>query len=247
MPRATSFQFSFNAGEWSKSVSGRIDLTKRRQALELSTNVVPLLQGTAVRRPGTYYVAAAKTSSANIRLKRFEFSTTQAYILEFGENYIRFYTNRGQLLDGGSPYEVTTTYSGDELAALGFTQSADVLYITHPNHAPAKLERLGATDWTLTDIAFQDGPYLPQNISGTYISSNKAWEGATGATLTANNADGINGGLGFQATDVGRLFRIATQNTADDGTITYTWSWGIITAVADSTHATWDVLGITPV
>jgi hypothetical protein len=198
-----------------------------------------------VRRPGTYYVAAAKTNSANVRLKRFEFSTTQAYILEFGDSYIRFYADRGQLLNGGSPYEVATTYTGDELADLGFTQSADVLYITHPNHAPAKLERLGATDWTLTDIAFQDGPYFPQNISGTYISSSAAWEGAS-ATLTATSAAGISGGAGFQASDVGRLFRIATQNTAADGTITYTWSWGVITAVTDSTHATWTIKGITP-
>lgn len=245
MPRATSYQFSFNAGEWSKSVSGRIDLTKRREALELSTNTIPLLQGAAARRPGTYFVAPAKTNSASLRLKRFEFSTTQAYILEFGANYIRFFTNRGQLLNGGAPYEVATTYAAGDLADLGFTQSADVLYITHPNHAPAKLERLGATNWALTVISFQDGPYLPQNISGSYVSSSAAWEGAN-ATLTATSTAGINGGAGFQASDVGRLFRLATTNTAADGTVTYTWSWGVITAVTDSTHASWTIKGITP-
>lgn len=245
MPRATEYMYAFNAGEWSPACAGRIDLQKRRMALAVSQNFVPMLQGAMTRRPGTWFVQPAKTNSANVRLIPFIFSVTQAYVLEFGANYIRFFTNEGQLLSGGAPYEVATTYTALELAALGFTQSADVLYLVHPNHPPAKLERLGATNWTLTDIAFQDGPYLGQNTSDTYIASSAAWEGAA-ATLTANNTHGINGGAGFLVSDVGRLFRIGNQTTNTDGTTSTQWSWGVITAVTDNKHASWALQGITP-
>lgn len=245
MPRATDYLFSFNAGEWSPAAAGRIDLQKRRMALALSTNFVPLVAGALTRRPGTWYVAAAKTNSANVRLVPFIFSNLQSYVLEFGDSYIRFYTEGGQLLNGGSPYEVATTYLGSELQDIGFTQSADVLYIAHQNHAPAKLERLGATDWTLTDIAFQDGPYLDQNVSDTYMSSSASFAGAT-TTLSINKTDGVNGGAGFLSTDVGRPFRIGTQTTNTDGTTSTQWIWGVITAITDTKHATGVIKTIAP-
>lgn len=245
MPRATSLQFAFNAGEWSSATWGRVDLQKRRMALARAQNFIPMVQGALTRRPGTYFVEPAKTNAASVRLVPFIFSVTQAYILEFGASYIRFFTLQGQLLHSGVPYEVATTYTADEVPQLSFTQSADVLYIAHPNHAPAKLERLGATNWSLVGIDFQDGPYLAQNISDTYISSSAAWEGAT-TTLTANNKNGINGGAGFQSTDVGRLFRIGNQTTNSDGTTSIAWSWGVITAVTSSTVATGTIKGIVP-
>jgi hypothetical protein len=245
MPRATDYLYSFNAGEWSPACAGRIDLQKRRMAVAKAQNFIPLLQGAMTRRPGTWFVEPAKVNSDAVRLVPFIFSVTQAYVLEFTANAIRFFTNDGQLLNGGSPYEVATTYGADEVSQLGFTQSADVLYITHPLHAPAKLERLGATNWVLTDIDFQDGPYLGRNISDTYISSSATYEGST-TTLTANNTHGINGGAGFLASDVGRLFRIGAQSTNADGTTAIKWVWGVITAVTDTTHATGTVKGISP-
>lgn len=245
MPRATSYQYSFNAGEWSPTVAGRIDLQKRRQAMSKMQNFVPLIQGAMTRRPGTWYVEPAKTNSANMRLKRFEFNAQQSYILEFGDKYIRFFTNQGQLLSGGTPYEVVTPYAGTDVADLGFTQSADTLYIAHPNYAPRKLQRLGATNWQLNTIAFQDGPYLPQNVSGTYITSSVSFTGSSG-TLTATSADGINGGAGFGAGDVGRVLRIGTKGTDANGNDIIKWIWGQITAVTDATHASWTVMGVTP-
>lgn len=246
MPRATSFQYSFNAGEWSPSTWGRIDLQKRRAALAKATNIIPLLQGAATRRPGTWYVAAAKTNGP-VRLKRFEFNAQQSYILEFGVGYIRFFTNQGQLLSGtpAVPYEVATDYTAADLPGLAFTQSADVLYIAHKNYPPKKLERLGATNWQLVDVPFLDGPYLARNITDTYLKCSVSRAGASG-TLTANKPDGINNGAGFTANDVGRLFRIGTQSTDTDGTSKVAWSWGKITGVTDSTHASVTMQGITP-
>ena len=48
------------------------------------------VQGPAVRRPGSYYVADTK-DELEARIVPFEFSTDDAYILEFTNGAIRFY------------------------------------------------------------------------------------------------------------------------------------------------------------
>lgn len=200
MPRVATLQSSFNAGEFTPLLFGQVTYDKYANALGTCLNYIPLVQGGLARRPGTHDVAPTKYGSTKkSRIVRFEFSTTQAYILEFGDQYIRFYANGGQVITGPStPLEVATPYLEADLAKLRFTQSADVLYITHPSYPPRKLSRLSALSWTLTTIAFQDGPYLPTNVSATTI----ALSGRSGAvTATASAAT-------FASTDVGRQFRI---------------------------------------
>lgn len=230
MPRATWLQTNFNGGEWSPLMYGRADLADAyRKALATCLNYVPTMQGGLTRRPGTRFVAEVKDSSNPVRLVRFEFSTTQAYILEFGQNYIRFYANGGQLLSGGLPYEISTPYGAGELFDLSFAQSADVLYIANKLRQPMKLQRFGATNWQLNTINFIDGPYLPVNITATTLTPS-ATTGA--ATVTASSTVGINGGTGFSLTDIGRILRIKC------GAV---WLWGTITAVPDATHCTWTI------
>lgn len=120
MPRATWGQTNFNGGEWSPFVYGRINLEKYKTALQVCENYVPTAQGMLTRRPGTKYVAAVKDSTAKTRLQRFEFSTTQAYVLEFGNNYIRFFANDGQLnISAPSAYNGATAYVIGDLVAQG--------------------------------------------------------------------------------------------------------------------------------
>ena len=56
-------------------------------------------------------LTVSSPSQGKVRLVRFEFSVTQAYILEFGDLYIRFYKDNGQIESGGSPVQVTTTFT----------------------------------------------------------------------------------------------------------------------------------------
>lgn len=245
MPRASHLQPSFNQGEWSPMTYGRADIQQRAKAMQLCREFIPQIQGPITRRPGTWFVAQANNTTP--RLQRFQFSTTQAYILEFGPGYIRFFVNGGQLLNGGLPYAVLTPYSGADVAGLNFTQSADVMYIVHPNHPPRTLSRLGATNWILADLVLQDGPYLPQNTADNYLTCNVTRTGSTG-TLTASNTSGINGGLGFQAaTDVGRLMRIQDSNWTDSSTDhPVKWIQLKITAVTSPTVCSVTVVGIVP-
>lgn len=244
MPRASRPQVSFNQGEWSPLTYGRADVEQRAKALQYCRDFLPCMQGPLTRRPGTAYVAVVKGNATTVRFQRFVFSTTQAYVLEFTDGAIRFYTDGGQLLSGGVPYEVATPYTADAIWGLNFTQSADVLYIVHPIFAPRKLSRLGATNWSLDVIDFQDGPYLAQNVSDTYLSCTVSRVGSTGQ-IVATSTSGINGGAGFSSGDVGRLVRIKNSAwTAGDTTNPTQWVWVKITGVVDSTHANVTVKGI---
>jgi len=227
MPRSTWTQNNFNGGEWSPLAYGRSDLAKYKNALATCLNYIPTAQGGLTRRPGTRYVAEVKNSANAVRLVRFEFSITQAYVLEFGSNYVRFYTNGGRLeTSPGVAYEVATPYGAADLQGLSFTQSADVLYIAHPSYAPRKLIRAGALSWTLNTISFTDGPYLIVNTSATTITLS----GTSGVvTATASATTGINGGAGFSAADIGRAFRFKSGAN---------WGWGTITGFTSTTVVT---------
>ena len=163
MSRATAHLAALNAGELSPRIYGRIDLQKYGMGLRRCRNFVPVVQGALLRRPGTYFVKEVKDSTKQTRLVPFIYSEDQAFVLEFGENYIRFYRNYGQVLDGLSAYEVATTYTEAEVQELQFAQQADIVYITHEAHPPAKLSRLGNTNWTLEDIDLQGGPFQRVN------------------------------------------------------------------------------------
>lgn len=193
MPKASPLRSSFNAGELSPLMGGRPDVAKYANGCAVMENFIPTVQGPAVRRGGTRFVTEVKSSAARTWLARFEFSNSQAYILEFGNQYIRFYTNNGQVLSGGSPYEVASPYTTAQLTdatdgtfTLSMAQSGDIIYIAHPSHPLYKLSRYGNTNWTMDAVDIINGPFQTQNTDRTvkiYAS------GSTGSvTLTASSA-----------------------------------------------------------
>ena len=228
MARVAAQLTNFTAGELSPRLDGRNDLAKYSAGCATVENMVIYPHGAAARRPGTQYVASVKTPANKTRLIPFEFSTEQTYILEFGNQYIRFYRNNGQIESGGSPYEISTPYLTAELFDIKFAQSADVMYLTHPNHQTRKLSRTGHTSWTLAAVEFTNGPYLDTNTTATTMTTSAHTVG-TGRTLTASAVTGINSGSGFLATDVGRQIRFR------DG-------YGIITAFTSTTVVTIEIL-----
>ena len=199
MARGAAQLSNFTAGELSPRLDGRNDLAKYSAGCQTVENMVIYPHGAAARRPGTQYVAEVKSSAAKTRLIPFEFSTTQTYILELGNEYIRFYRDNGQILSGGSAYEISSPYLTAELFDIKFAQSADVMYITHPSHKTRKLSRTGHTSWTLAEVDFVNGPYLDTNSSTTTITASAHTVG-TGRTFTASAST-------FVSTDVGRLVR----------------------------------------
>ena len=100
-------------------------------------------------------------------------------------------------------YTITSPYLEAELFDIKFAQSADVMYITHPNHEVEKLSRTGHTSWTLADVDFTNGPFIDVNTTTTTLTPASAGVG-TGVNITASATTGINDDQGWLATDVGR-------------------------------------------
>lgn len=120
MGRASPIQSSFNAGELSPRLAGRVDIGKYGSACALLEGYIPLIQGPAQRRGGTRYAGEIKTSADRSWLVRFEFNTTQAYQLEFGNGYIRFWSNHGQVVTSGvAAYNGATAYVIGDLVVQG--------------------------------------------------------------------------------------------------------------------------------
>lgn len=222
---AVSFiQTNFSAGELSPKVLGRVDYSKYNNGCEKLQRFLPMPHGGITKTPGTEFMGEVKDSTKNVRLIPFIFSSIQAYQLEFGDLYVRIFVSAGQVEGSpGVPYEVVTPYLHTEVNDLQFAQSADILFITHPNHQPRRLSRTSLTSWTLTTYDTIDGPYLDDNVETTTLTPS----GTTGTvTITASSIVGINGGVGFKATDVGRWVRIKHSST---------WGWGKITAFTSTT------------
>lgn len=126
--------------------------------------------------------------------------------------------------------EIVTQYEEADLDEVRTTQSADVLYIFHPDIKPHKLIRNTATSWTLSEVDLFDGPYDDINDTDTTLNPS----GTTGSvTITASATEGINDGDGFLSTDVGRLVRLGHSGS---------WGYGEITAVNSTTEVDVDVI-----
>jgi hypothetical protein len=224
MARA-NFAFSaFTAGELSTRLAGRVDMKKYFNGCETLENLLIFPHGGATRRPGTRYVADAKSTSAVSRLIPFQFNVTQAYVLEFYNNGFRIFKDGGQVTSGSpaSAVEVTTTYTTAQLSELKFAQSADVMYVVHPSHPVRKISRTSHTAWTIADVDFTRGPFLDANTTTTTLTAGAR----TGSmTITASAVTGINSDGGFTADDIGRLVKLHH-------------GYAKITAVADTTHCT---------
>ena len=90
--KASPAQVSFNSGELSRALDSRTDYSKFSSGCSIMENFIPTVQGPARRRGGTRFIAETLDSFKRSWLQRFEYSVDQAYILEFGDHYIIFYT-----------------------------------------------------------------------------------------------------------------------------------------------------------
>ena len=190
--RADLIQTNFTSGEISPLLYGRVDLAKYYNGAKIIENFVVRPQGGLVRRTGTQFVQEVKDSAKNTRIIAFSYSSEQNYILEFGDEYIRFFKDGGPIEVAGNPVEVVTPYQDTELDGLYFTQSADVLFICHPSYAPRTLSRTSHTVWTLEVFEADDGPYLSPNTDTNHVVWLESIVDV--ATLTAPSAGTFVGG-----------------------------------------------------
>ncbi len=110
-------QNNFAAGELSPLMDARADFDRYNAGAVTCENWFVLPTGGIQTMWGSTFVAEVKDSAKITRVRQFEFSTTQAYVLEFGEAYMRVYRNNGQIGavitncvdNGGGLIRVTST------------------------------------------------------------------------------------------------------------------------------------------
>ena len=219
---------SFVAGELSPRMEGRDDLGQYFQAMRQAENGIVLPHGGFMRRSGFRHVAEVKTSTKKVVLRPFEFSTVQAYMVEWGDLYARFYTQEARLEDPpATPVEVVSPFPEADLFAIAGAQSADVEFVGTPNKHPYKLSRTSAVAFSLTRIAWKDGqaPLRASNLDSTHTIT---VTGSGPYTLTASSV------LWDSTEDVGRAVRVAAIPSE---------GWFEITSVGSTTVATADLKG----
>ncbi|OJF92063.1 hypothetical protein AX761_21730 [Rhizobium sp. 58] len=224
-----TFQPSFTAGELSPALWARVDLSKYGSGLKTALNLFIHPHGGASNRAGFEFINEVKTSAAATRLIPFQFNTEQAYILEFGNLYMRVYKNGALVLTGlGAIYELVTPYPTVDLDKLVITQESDVAYITDGVRAPRKLGRLADNNWTIGAVTFAPSIVAPTGLGGTAMytrrsgatadisyrvsASNGALESAAAAAVTINvqfeNDDGRLVRISWNASPGADLYRV---------------------------------------
>jgi hypothetical protein len=149
----------------------RADLGKYASSLYLCKNAFIRTQGGVYSRPGLRYVCELGDSSKRGRLIEFAFNTEQTYVLLFEHQTIRVIKDGAVIQTNGVDYVIPSPYTEDQLYRIGFTQSADVMTLVHPDHDPRNLSRVGHDNWLLDVINYNTTVTPPTNLVATATGS----------------------------------------------------------------------------
>ncbi len=238
-------QPSFAKGELSPALFGRVDTAAYAIGLATARNGIVHTYGGISKRPGSRFVGPTKDHTYAARLIPFKFKTTDQYMLEFGNLYMRVIRDGGYVITGDQTvsavsvgttttittsgshgwstgnevffaddvggavwlrenrytitvtggttftlqnqvtgvnidstgfaaftslgtvskiFELTTTYATSDLPTLKYTQSADVMTITHTSYPPRDVTRTDHDAWTIADVVFANVADVPPDI-----------------------------------------------------------------------------------
>ena len=234
--------FSFNGGEYSPLLVGRNDLDLYKKGCKTVKNAFVLPQGSIAKRFGTQYAGEVKDSTKKTILVKFDYAINNGYMLEFGNEYIRFWTSGGGRVLNVSDeiYEITSPYLEAELDDLQFAQVMDTLYIVHENHYPRILKRIDNDSWSIDKVAFERMPLLTENFDSTHkieiteTAGDYFFEATSGKnTFYDGHVDSI-WSLQIPRSDTLVYENLGTQGEATASVFVGRSGWRLIT------HNTWD-------
>lgn len=243
-----TLQMNMSRGELSPLVQGRVDSEHFAAGVKRLRGGVVMRYGGVTRTPGTIYLGNSRLdafpgTTPDAIWMPFKFNSVQVYAIEVTNARFRFWTLSGQVESSpGVPYEVTHTYTADDLPNIQYRQLGDVIYITCLGYQPRTLTRNSETSWTLALYVPIDGPYL--NVNATDTTLTPASTGSLTPIMTnnttpsgtvADSAASVNAYLLFDGDRSGQ-YNVATAS----GWTSYTFASG--TKVAD---AYWIVAPVT--
>jgi hypothetical protein len=223
MPKVSTIQTNFTAGEISPKVRGRVDVTRYQNGAELLENCLVDIYGGVRRAPGTEFIGPVADMDCSSLLIPFVFNRDAAYHLEFSDGTMRVIrAGAGIILKDGVPYELTIPYTQVELRELRYVQAADTMFIAHPDHPIHVLRRLAEDAWAINPAPFSVLPFGEiGHVFETFTLTLSAATVGTGRTATSS-------GSAFLASDVGRR-------------ITYLTGVAVVTAVSSGTAVTVEI------
>lgn len=304
MATAKTLRRSFAGGEIAPELYSRLDLATHQTGLAETMNVMTLAHGPAANRPGMELTNEAGDSAHKVNILPFIYDAEQAYVLEFGHQYLRIHASGATLLSAsqaitgiskattgvltytgddptngtwvylagitgmtelngryvvvtnvdtgantfelydtaGDPintsgyttyvsggtispvYEIATPYAEDHLFELHFTQSADVMTITHPSYQQRELKRLGAASWSLDLLTF--APDIGTPSVPTVINERGTGWNIYAYVVTAIAEQGLEESLPSDS-KTGTVFAISGITKANPGVLTTTVAHGL--------------------
>ena len=172
--RGSQIYFAYNAlngGEIAPEMLARVDQNRYKTGCERLLNMVPMPQGGITKRPGFEPVGQAG-SLGPYRLIPFVFSANESRVLEVyadTDNSIArvrvWFPTDKTFFDTALHNNAGWAYRGYELRTLSFAQSADVIYIAHPNHKPGKISRYADSDWRFEEINWLPAIDAPTGVA----------------------------------------------------------------------------------
>ena len=104
-----------------------------------------------------------------------------------------------QILQDGEAYAITSPFAAEDLFQVQYIQSANVMYLVHPDYHPQILRRYGDTNWTIEDVNLVRGPFMGQNKT---VASTITASATTGDIILTASTDI------FDAGHVGALWQL---------------------------------------
>jgi len=238
---------SFAKGELGPDLYGRVDTSAYAVGLRTARNVIIHPHGGVSNRAGLKYIGPCKDHTLPPVLIDFQFKTTDTYIIEMGNLYMRFIREDGHVLESGKTitgataanpvvvttsgahgysdgeevkisgvvgmteinnkrfivankasttfeltsqvdgtnvdgsaytaygsagtaekvYEIVSPYATADLETVKYTQSADVMTLTHPTYGVRELTRTDHASWTITEPTFAPTIADPVSVLAT--------------------------------------------------------------------------------
>lgn len=169
-------QASFNSGEWSPKLYSRVDLAKYKSGAALLQNFFVDYRGGASTRTGTKWVM--QTYKLGARLINFQASFNVGYIIELGDEYMRFFYQGSPVLETGINIAGATKANPCVVEITGNSYTtADWIYIsgcvgmTELNGGYYKITNVAGDFVT---IAYLDDAPVDSTTWGTWTSGGTA-------------------------------------------------------------------------
>lgn len=203
---------NFTGGEISPRLLGRGDLKSYANGAGKLRNVFIHPTGGVTRRPGLRYVDTAR---GNGRLVAFEFNTEQVYLLVFTNEHVDVYKDGEQVADFAAPWTEA------QVAEIKWVQSADTLFVVHPDVAPRRITRSSHASWAIDTWSFLEEEGRIQQPSHKFAGEDVTLTpSSTSGSITLTASADV-----FDADHVGVRMRVANKEVE-------------ITAVGSATSAT---------